>query len=343
MADGTHLSAARLGALLQRAQLPTAHGVTALPGGRNNRVFRVDTDAGAVVLKAYFHHPDDPRDRLGAEFGFCEFAWAHGVRSIPRPLAADRDEYVALYAYVQGTPPRAVDADAVGQAMDFLRSLDAHRGEGLRLPDASEACFSLHDHLERINARVANLSRIEDIHAAAYVTGSLAPAWQAIHGAINDAAIRLGLKLETPLAPRDRCISPSDFGFHNALRDASGRYWFLDFEYAGWDDPAKLVCDFFCQQARPVPHQYFDTVVGEVTRWTSDPAHQARRIRLLWPAYQVKWACILLNEFLPISRERRQFAGADTDAQWRLERSQRLVRSALADAENLAETTTCRA
>jgi tyrosyl-tRNA synthetase len=28
---------------------------------------------------------------------------------------------------------------------------------------------------------------------------------------------------------------------------------FLDFEYAGWDGPAKLVCDFFCQPALPAP------------------------------------------------------------------------------------------
>ena len=56
---------------------------------------------------------------------------------------------------------------------------------------------------------------------------------------------------ETELAPQHRCLSPSDFGFHNALlRGRPGvpgaRDWvFLDFEYFGWDDPAKTV-PIFC-------------------------------------------------------------------------------------------------
>jgi len=45
----------------------------------------------------------------------------------------------------------------------------------------------------------------------------------------------------------ETCLSPSDFGFHNALVDPSGALSFLDFEYAGRDDPAKPVSDFFCQ------------------------------------------------------------------------------------------------
>ena len=34
--------------------------------------------------------------------------------------------------------------------------------------------------------------------------------------------------------PAERCISPSDFGFHNALVDERGIVRFLDFEYSGW-------------------------------------------------------------------------------------------------------------
>jgi hypothetical protein len=344
VADDTYLSDARLAALLRRAELPAAKTVTRLPGGRNNRVFHVETNAGAVVLKAYFHHPNDPRDRLGAEFGFSQFAWRHGIRAIPRPLAADPDAHLGLYAYVNGTPPSTVDADAVTQAMHFVRALDAYRDEGLELPDASEACFSVQDHLLRVEARVANLARVEHERVSAYVAETLAPAWHSVQQAVGKTARRVGIAPGAYQAARDRCISPSDFGFHNALLDATGRYWFMDFEYAGWDDPAKLVCDFFCQQARPVPHEYFDSVAAEVTRWTSDPDYQTQRIRLLWPAYQVKWACIMLNEFLPISRERRQFAGANaSEVQRRLERSGALVRSALTDTEQLAEVTSCSA
>ena len=39
-------------------------------------------------------------------------------------------------------------------------------------------------------------------------------------------------------------LSPSDFGFHNAILKESGDLVFLDFEYFGRDDPVKLMADF---------------------------------------------------------------------------------------------------
>ena len=60
------------------------------------------------------------------------------------------------------------------------------------------------------------------------------------------------------LAVDKRCLSPSDFGFHNSILDDNGRYYFLDFEYSGWDDPAKMVSDFFLQPAVSVSFEYFD-------------------------------------------------------------------------------------
>ena len=48
----------------------------------------------------------------------------------------------------------------------------------------------------------------------------------------------------------------------NALLAASDKKLrFLDFEYAGWDDPAKLIGDFFCQPAIPAPHSEFERFV----------------------------------------------------------------------------------
>ena len=45
------------------------------------------------------------------------------------------------------------------------------------------------------------------------------------------------------IAPEERCISPSDFGLHNAIRTAAD-IRFIDFEFAGWDDPAKALVNF---------------------------------------------------------------------------------------------------
>ena len=53
------------------------------------------------------------------------------------------------------------------------------------------------------------------------------------------------------LLPEHRCISPSDFGFHNAIKTLDG-VKFIDFEFAGWDDPCKALIDFMLQPKVPI-------------------------------------------------------------------------------------------
>ena len=96
--------------------------------------------------------------------------------------------------------------------------------------------------------------------------------------------------------------------FHNAILLKDGRFRFIDFEYAGWDDPAKTVCDFFCQPEIPVPIKYFPLFEASVLEMSPDPKKLAQRIELLFPVYKIKWCCIILNDFLPVEGKRRQFA-----------------------------------
>ena len=81
----------------------------------------------------------------------------------------------------------------------------------------------------------------------------LLPAWSCGQARLTEDARDAGLSIDRALRADECCLSPSDFGFHNALVDERAGLTFLDFEYAGRDDPAKLVSDFFCQPEIPVP------------------------------------------------------------------------------------------
>jgi hypothetical protein len=283
--------------------------------GGNNRVYRVQTCAGSVLLKEYFRHPADLRDRLGAEQEFLRFAWGHGVRCIPEPLACDRCAGIGLYRFIPGRKLRAdeITAAHVDEAAAFFAALNRHRHapEATLLPNASEACFSLAEHLACVEGRLARLAGIApetELHraAAALIATRIAPAW----GRVRAAAVAAGKHMDAPLSPDERAISPSDFGFHNCIDTSSGLA-FIDFEYAGWDDPAKTVCDFFCQPALPVTRRHlrrFTTAVAAAT--TAGEAFQDR-VELLLPVYEIKWCCIMLNDFLSTGDDRRSFARAD--------------------------------
>jgi hypothetical protein len=155
-------------------------------------------------------------------------------------------------------------------------------------------------------ARLATIAPESDLHREAQklVATRLMPAWNGVRAVVAAG----GYPLDASLAIGSRVLSPSDFGFHNCLVTASGLK-FIDFEYAGWDDPAKTVCDFFCQPSVPVPMEQLKTfsAVRDLPSWEARAL--AHRIELLMPVYEVKWVCIMLNEFLPSGNRRRIFAG----------------------------------
>lgn len=312
-----------LACLLAQAGMAGDSQVEAILGGMNNRVFRVTSAQGEALLKAYFHHPEDPRDRLATEYGFCAFAWSHGVRALPQPLAADPLHHLAVYEFVHGRrlEPGEVTADHVAQALAFYRDLNRRREQAHDLPTASEACFCLADHLATVQRRVDRLAAIPvaecvDAEAADFLRGELLPAWEEVADEVRSQAATQGLALDRPVSDGDRCLSPSDFGFHNTLQESDGRLRFLDFEYAGWDDPAKLVCDFFHQPAVPVPAEHYESFVQGIIETLADPAYHRARFMLLMPVYRLKWCCILLNDFLPAGGARRDFArGSAEDSQ----------------------------
>jgi hypothetical protein len=333
LAEARGSAPASINGLLSAAGLPPAISIERLPGGGNNRVYRVETAAGPVLLKEYFQHPADPRDRLAADYAFTRFAWDHGIRALPQPLAYDRAAGLGLYEFIAGRKlaPGEVTAAHIEEAAGFFAAVNRHRHDetAASLPIASEACFSISEHLACVDRRVARLATIaaeSDLHREAQkiVAERLVPAWHHVRAAVATG----GPPLDAPLATDARVISPSDFGFHNCLVTTAGLK-FIDFEYAGWDDPAKTVCDFFCQPAVPVPREHFERFLAAVISATGEAATRDRAALLL-PVYELKWCCIMLNEFLAVGDDRRSFARVDESHETRRLKQLHKVEAALA-------------
>lgn len=313
---GTHRIAAQL---LNQAGFAGNFALAPLAGGANNRVIRLRLNGKYFLLKMYFRHARDPRDRLNAEYAFLRFAWNHGIHCVPRPYAVSHENRAALYEFIKGRRIRAADVSAavVRQASMFFQRLNARRAspDAAGLPPASESCFSIEEHIHCVTRRMQRLKRMNGLgpgehRAMEFIHTRLAPAWQSVSKDIGARLQRLPAVCSRPMRPGARRISPSDFGFHNALLTPTGKIRFIDFEYAGWDDPAKTVCDFFCQVAVPVPWSHMPDFT---TALLADQSQREQKyiqagIRLLLPLYQIKWCCILLNDFLPTDSLRRQFA-----------------------------------
>jgi hypothetical protein len=303
-----------------------------LEGGANNRVYRLPlSSGGAALLKHYFQNPGDTRDRFSSERAFYRYAEAIGLTQVPECLGWDESLRLGVFSFIPGKPPAEAEPAHIEAALAFVRELNRHRTlpEALSLPRAAEACFSMDEHLATIQARIERMNTLPqadalDTEAQAFVNDDLAAAWTATTDALRN---QFGAGERARVLGQDEiCISPSDFGFHNSLV-RGGETAFIDFEYAGWDDPAKLVCDFFCQPDVPVASSFLDSFLHSVGRslGLSGPGAFATRCRALLPAYQIKWICILLADFTETGKQRREFSLGQPAA--RARRARQLARA----------------
>jgi hypothetical protein len=123
-------------------------------------------------------------------------------------------------------------------------------------------------------------------------------------------------------------FSPSDFGFHNVLVEQDGRFVFIDFEHAGWDDAAKLCADFLIQPECVISRKLRRTFLDEMAQGKVFAADLAERTLALLPLQACKWALIILNPF----------ASADDNQQLlseRLSKARVYLQGALADRQDL--------
>lgn len=283
----------------------------------NNQVFCVKKCSQFYIVKKYFQHPDDLRNRLEAEFSFLEFAYSKIPDFVPKPFVKNIEDDVALYEYIDGTKitnERELGSEYLKQAFKFISALN--KGKKLYLENisnASEACFSIGEHLNLIESRINELSMCSE-RDSKFMTllEEIIEKWDNEKREVYKKCELYNIEIDKKLEQDEKIISPSDFGFHNAI--IQGHFVkFIDFEYSGWDDPAKLVGDFFGQVEIPVDNSHVGDFVKVAFEGLNFSEKNIIRSKLLVDVYKVKWCCIVLNIFLEKNLLRRLFANPNLD------------------------------
>jgi hypothetical protein len=292
--------------------------ITPLTGGRNNRVYRVDSPRGRFVLKIYFRHPGDRRDRRTNEYRFATFLWEKGYRGLARPVATSKKFSATLFSFLQGKTPgkgeiRGRGLKALGDFLLFCRWC-SRKLSPRSFPDASEACFSLHSFERRIHMRARKVLQSGPPVARSLVQTQVLPVlkdWKKV------AFVLVGKRgVARNLAPARRTLSPADHGFQNAI--CFGRkLTFIDFEYAGWDDPATVLANACLHPGVPLSPESQAILARYVMKEWKASKEDWARFRLVYPLQALKWSLILLNPLLPVGNARRRFAGENTSRSFR--------------------------
>ena len=328
--------------------------VTRTGKGGNSKVYRVVCEDGSqYAAKCYFQRAIGGVDGLDVEFSSLRFLWENGERCVPQPLAADRANQIALYQYVEGAEidSRTVSDLDIEQLVSFaarLKRLSASE-QADQLPRAAEACFSfaaLHDNI------LQRLERLNDVQGEDASTAALrrflAEEFEpALDLMVKGAMAEMGEAAWKFKLPRSALtLSPSDFGFHNALRRPDGSIAFLDFEYFGKDDPAKMISDFVLHPGMELRESTKRRYVERMLEHFSADRGLADRLTRSYPLFGLKWCMILLNEFVPNFIERREFAmearaNRNHVRVRQLEKSERMLRRMMSELDNFPYRTQC--
>ena len=184
------------------------------------------------------------------------------------------------------------------------------------LAAASEACFSLADVVTSVERRLERLQRVEPaggevLGMRLWMAETFVPFMADVREWCRAAALGWGVAFDEPISSRARTLSPSDFGFHNAIRRPDNTLAFVDFEYFGWDDPAKTIADYLLHPGMGLGEPMKRHFAARALASFADVPLLAERSRLVYPLFGLKWAMILLNDFLP-----ERFSPAQSE--WRL-------------------------
>ena len=290
--------------------------------GLNSKVYRVvSKDDKNWIVKFYFRQEGDPRDRLHNEFMSLTFLWNKGIRSIPQPITMDSKESLAIYEFIEGKKidSLSVTEQDMDDALDFLRQLRelTREDDSGSFSSASEGFFSVEDIEKNILSRCERLDRIEatgDPQKALkdYLHNEFIPFLQKYKVVMKEKMSHNHISYEKEISSEERILSPSDFGFHNAIR-RNNHIVFLDFEYFGWDDPTKTLSDILLHPAMNLNDESRRYFAKAFLKYFDVNNHLRNRLDVLYPLFGLKWCLIFLNEFLPGDLKRRHFAQGEQD------------------------------
>ncbi len=265
--------------------------IRATGAGANSTIYRIEAGNVRYALKRYPARPGDDRPRATVEWRALNHFQACGIADIPAPIAVDEDENLLLMEWIEGERPERWDDLVLDRALAFIAAVLAssdHTG-ARNFPLASEACLSGAAIAEQIHRRLGGF--IEDAALSSFLGSRFQPL-------LDRALVAASAPdFETELAPHNRRLIPADFGLHNAIRAPDGAIAFVDFDYTGWDDPAKLVGDILLHPATQLPPKMASRMVDAVGRMVPEDGTFAERLRRFLPLYGLRWALIVLNPF----------------------------------------------
>ncbi len=273
-----------------------------LPGA-NSFTLKFILNESSYVYKRYNQRSNDKRNRFQSEVTALKFFSCENITSVPQLVYIDPDQKFIIYKHIEGRfiQPQELDQDLIKKALDFYFLLfDVTKKVPIyNIGFASDAYLSIHSHIENINQKLNILKTIQHLNPN-LLEKKILSLWKNVQEQTALSCKKYNIDMKQNLPAEKLLLSQSDVGFHNILYNNSQNISFIDFEYFGLDDPAKLICDFLLQPKIPLSthlqkialHYFYTYLSFEYAK------EVLNRSRILFYVIAFKWCIIMLNPLI---------------------------------------------
>ena len=265
-------------------------------GRANSKVYKSFDKNKTYLIKLYPFEINDNRKRLLVEFSTLKFLRKNNIYNVPKPIAMDLQLNIGIYEYINGFQLKNPKKNHISKAINLIKRLKviSELRKNKFQFKASEACLSCQSLINQIDQRIFQISKFYfNKKIKKFIHLRLVPFWKNIK--TNNVSNWPLSSRNKNLLTKNQILSPSDFGFHNAIiNDNSIK--FIDFEYFGLDDPVKLVADFLWHPAMKISINNSKFWIKEMVNiFKKTDKDFEKRLAASLEMYGVRWILIMLK------------------------------------------------
>ena len=265
--------------------------------GVNSNVYKVKVNNIFLILK-FFNNKN--KSRIKREILFYNFLNKIKNKQVIRPISFNLKLNMAVYPYIKGSKIKKIKNTHVKELSDFLNQINKKRILYKTLiPLAIDGIRNRLEHFKLCEKKINQIKLIKfenvinkDLNN--FLINKLIPKFNEIKKKYKKNKLQKLLSIK--LSKKKMIISPSDFGFHNIIQSKK-KLFFIDFEFAGYDDPVKLICDFYCQPDQTLSSYQKRMFIKKISFQNYSLKELDLNTKFFLPFHKIKWCCIILNIF----------------------------------------------
>lgn len=278
--------------------------ILTIHGNANSTAYKVNTEHNSFFLKIYPNEKINQGEpsRFTRETNFLEYINAAKLKNVPELIYKSQKHQTILTSWNKGEEIKEISSDTLQAMIKFIANSNKHLHmmEAQRITQAKDSWQNSTSSVNDVKKRWRKLIKETTKKKKGYEAIELLK-YVNIEERIEDVAALLERKTKEDHwrgSTIKQILSQSDMSINNTKKNGDV-YSFFDFEYAGWDDPAKLATDILYHPDHQLTEQDEVQCVKMMRKYGIFRDNGAeQRIMDTRELAKIKWLLIMCNIYI---------------------------------------------